>query len=97
MSEQQQRMARCDQYVDSAREQCLRGDNVTIEDFKKDYKEFEKDVNAKMKAETDKAEAEQKSREDKLKEALKNAKEKADIARQEQIEKELKALEDGTK
>lgn len=41
-SEQQKRMLRCDQYIDEQRETCLRGEAVTIDDFKDDYKDYQK-------------------------------------------------------
>lgn len=41
-SEQQQRMLRCDQYIGEQRESCLRGDSVTIDDYKDDYKNYKK-------------------------------------------------------
>lgn len=41
-SEQQQRMLRCDQYIGEQRETCLRGDSVTIDDYKADYKNYKK-------------------------------------------------------
>lgn len=41
-SEQQLRMQRCDQYVDKQRDDCLRGEAVTIEDYKDDYKAYKK-------------------------------------------------------
>jgi membrane protein involved in colicin uptake len=98
MTEQQQRMARCDQYVGMSREDCQRGENVTIEDYKDEYKEFERDVNDKMKAETAKAqkaaEADEKMKAEKLKEAMARAKANADAAKKAQIEKQIEALKD---
>lgn len=98
MTEQQQRMARCDQYVGMSRDDCQRGENVTIEDYKDEYKEFERDVNNKMKAETAKAqkaaEADEKMKAEKLKEAMDRAKANADAAKQAQIEKQIEALKD---
>ena len=41
-SEQQQRMARCDQYIERERDMCLRGEAVTIEDFNEDFKDYKK-------------------------------------------------------
>ena len=41
-NEQQKRMLRCEQYIDSEKERCLQGDHVTIEDYKDDYNEFKK-------------------------------------------------------
>jgi hypothetical protein len=101
MTEQQQRMARCDQYVGMARDQCQRGENVTIEDYKEEYKEFEKDVNNKMKAEKERAQksaiAEEKMKEEKFKEAMEKAKAKADAAKEAQIEQQIQALDDTDK
>ncbi|MFC4701132.1 hypothetical protein ACFO4O_13240 [Glaciecola siphonariae] len=101
MTDQQQRMARCDQYVDMSRDQCLRGENVTIDDYKEEYKDFEKDVRNKMKAETEQAQkaaaAEEKLKAEKLKEALEKAKAQADKARQAQIEAQIQAIEDSSK
>lgn len=51
-NEQQKRMQRCEQYTDRDREDCLRGEHVTIEDYKDDYKDFKKEqqkVNSKDK------------------------------------------------
>lgn len=41
-NEQQKRMQRCEQYIDREREQCLQGDHVTIEDYKEDYRAYQK-------------------------------------------------------
>lgn len=100
MTEQQQRMARCDQYIDMAREQCLRGENVTIEDYKKEYRAFEKDVRDKIKAENEGIQqasaADEKIKADKLKEAMRKSKELADKAKQDKIDKEIQLIEEGT-
>lgn len=81
MTEQQKRMQRCDQYVDMARESCLRGENVTIEDYKEEYRGFERDIQARMKAENEAIQkavaAQEKIKAEKLREALKEAEEKA--------------------
>lgn len=96
MTEQQQRMARCDQYIEMARDRCLRGDNVTIDDYNEEYKGFEKHVRAKQEA-LEKAElANEAIKAKKLEEALKNSKAAAEKARQAEIDKQLKQLEDGT-
>jgi hypothetical protein len=101
MTDQQQRMARCDQYVDMARDKCLRGENVTFNDYREEYKDFEKDVREKTQAENQKVQkalgAEEKMKAEKLKAALENAKLRGEQAKQEQIEKQIQALEDGTK
>ncbi len=39
-TDQQKRMQRCEQYIEASRERCLRGETVTIEDYKQDYREF---------------------------------------------------------
>ena len=57
-SEQQKRMVRCDQYIGNDREECLRGMAVTIEDYKADYREFERDEQKKRDA-ADKKQLEQ--------------------------------------
>ncbi|MGQ8364480.1 hypothetical protein [Glaciecola sp. 1036] len=41
-NDHQMRMQRCEQYIGDAREKCLQGENVTIEDYKEDLKEFKK-------------------------------------------------------
>jgi len=41
-TDQQKRMQRCDQYIDREREQCLKGDYVTIDEYQDDYKEYKK-------------------------------------------------------
>jgi len=41
-SEQQERMMRCDQYIGDQREDCLRGEAVTIDDYKDDLKNYNK-------------------------------------------------------
>lgn len=41
-NEQQKRMLRCDQYIERERERCLQGDYVTIEDYKDDYRAYER-------------------------------------------------------
>lgn len=41
-SEQQKRMQRCDQYIERDRDLCLRGDHVTIEDYKEDFRDYKK-------------------------------------------------------
>ena len=41
-SEQQQRMARCDQYIERERDMCLRGEPVTIDDYNDDFKDYKK-------------------------------------------------------
>ncbi|WP_395339704.1 hypothetical protein PN836_015140 [Ningiella sp. W23] len=78
MTEQQQRMARCDQYIGMARDDCLNGVNVTIDDYKDEYREFEADVRDKLKAEQDQAKAaaaaREKMNEEKFKEAMKRVK-----------------------
>lgn len=40
LNEQQERMRRCDQYIDQQHEACLRGEPVTIKDFNDDYKDY---------------------------------------------------------
>jgi hypothetical protein len=89
MTEQQKRMQRCDQYIDMAREQCLRGDNVTIEDYREEYREFEKDTQERMRAETQAIErsvdAQEKVKAEKLKQALKDAEEKAKKAQEQKV------------
>jgi len=89
MTEQQQRMQRCDQYIEMARDQCLRGDNVTIEDYKEEYREFEKDTQERMRAETQAIEkavaAQEKIKAEKLKQALKDAEEKAKKAQEQKV------------
>lgn len=57
-SDQQKRMVRCDQYIGNDREECLRGMAVTIEDYKADYREFERDEQKKRDA-ADKKQLEQ--------------------------------------
>jgi len=49
-SEQQKRMLRCDQYLGETREECLRGMAVTIEDYKTDWREFERSEKQKREA-----------------------------------------------
>jgi hypothetical protein len=49
MTEQQQRMQRCDQYIESVREDCLRGMNVTIEDYQEEYRAFERSQQTELK------------------------------------------------
>lgn len=49
MTEQQQRMQRCDQYIESVREDCLRGMNVTIEDYQEEYRAFERSQQSELK------------------------------------------------
>ena len=49
-SEQQKRMLRCDQYVGETRDECLRGVAVTVEDYKDDYREFERTEQKKKEA-----------------------------------------------
>jgi hypothetical protein len=87
MTDQQKRMQRCDQYVDMARESCLRGENVTIEDYKEEYRGFERDIQARMKAENEAIQkavaAQEKIKAEKLKEALKEAEEKAKKAEEQ--------------
>lgn len=41
-TEQQKRMQRCEQYIERQREECLQGMPVTIEDYKDDYRAYEK-------------------------------------------------------
>ncbi|MFT6270296.1 MAG: hypothetical protein ACJAVV_003130 [Alphaproteobacteria bacterium] len=41
-NDQQKRMQRCDQYIDRDRDLCLRGDHVTIEDYKEDFRDYTK-------------------------------------------------------
>ncbi|MFW8591443.1 hypothetical protein ACOI22_11615 [Glaciecola sp. 2405UD65-10] len=41
-TEQQKRMVRCDQYIDEQRDTCLRGEAVTIDDYKEDLKNYKK-------------------------------------------------------
>jgi hypothetical protein len=41
-TEQQQRMQRCDQYIEQDRDRCLRGEPVTIEDYKDDFRDYQK-------------------------------------------------------
>lgn len=41
-TEQQKRMVRCDQYIDEQRDACLRGEAVTIDDYKEDLKNYKK-------------------------------------------------------
>lgn len=41
-TEQQKRMQRCDQYVDREREECLKGSPVTIDDYKDDYRAYQR-------------------------------------------------------
>lgn len=41
-NEQQKRMLRCEQYIERERERCLQGDYVTIEDYKDDYRAYER-------------------------------------------------------
>lgn len=41
-SEQQERMLRCDQYIGDQRETCLQGEAVTIDDYKEDFKNYQK-------------------------------------------------------
>lgn len=41
-TEQQKRMQRCDQYVDREREDCLKGSPVTIDDYKDDYRAYQR-------------------------------------------------------
>jgi hypothetical protein len=41
-NEQQKRMQRCEQYIDRERERCFQGDYVTIEDYKEDYRAYER-------------------------------------------------------
>nr|WP_136251291.1 hypothetical protein [Ningiella ruwaisensis] len=100
MTENQQRMQRCDQYIDMAREQCLRGENVTIDDYQEEYRAFEKDVRDKQKAEEElqriKAEKEEKEKEQKLKEALKDVNKNAEEAREKKIEQQIQQIEDGS-
>ena len=43
-TEQQQRLQTCEQYVDRKRDDCLRGDFVTIQDYKDEYKRYEKSL-----------------------------------------------------
>ncbi|MDT0593942.1 hypothetical protein [Glaciecola petra] len=52
-SDQQKRMLRCDQYIGQSRDECLNGMTVTIEDYKQDWREFERDE-AKREAEANK-------------------------------------------
>jgi hypothetical protein len=89
MTEQQKRMQRCDQYIEMAREQCLRGDNVTIEDYKEEYREFERETQERMRAETLAIEkavaAQEKIKAEKLKQALKDAEEKAKKAQEQKV------------
>lgn len=35
-------MARCDQYIGQGRDMCLRGEPVTIDDFKEDFTDYTK-------------------------------------------------------
>jgi hypothetical protein len=42
LSEQQKRMQRCDQYIDRARDDCLRGETITIDDYKDDFRAYER-------------------------------------------------------
>ncbi|WP_284215575.1 hypothetical protein [Agaribacter marinus] len=46
-NEHQQRMQRCEQYVGMAQNDCLKGENVTIEEYKDDFREFKKDLKQK--------------------------------------------------
>lgn len=46
-SDQQKRMMRCDQYIGDTKADCLRGIAVTIEDYKADWREFERDKKKK--------------------------------------------------
>lgn len=96
MTEQQQRMARCDQYIEMARDDCLRGENVTIDDYNDEYRVFEKNVREQKERAEKVASENEKLKAEKLKEALSKSKEAAEISRQAEIEKELKLLEDGT-
>jgi membrane protein involved in colicin uptake len=86
MTEQQKRMQRCDQYVDMAREQCLQGMNVTIQDYQEEFRNFEKSQQAELEAQTKAIEAavarQEAIKAEKLKEALKKAEEKAKQAEQ---------------
>jgi len=95
MTDQQQRMARCDQYIEMARDQCLRGDNVTIDDYNEEYKDFEKDLREKQAKLEEDEKANEKLKAEKLKQALDNAKAEADKVRKAELEKKLKAIEDG--
>jgi hypothetical protein len=51
-TDQQKRMMRCDQYIGESREECLRGMAVTIEDYKADWREFERDEKKSVKKKT---------------------------------------------
>ncbi|MFC3122904.1 hypothetical protein [Agaribacter flavus] len=46
-NEHQLRMQRCEQYVGMAQINCLKGQNVTIDEYKDDYREFKKDQKQK--------------------------------------------------
>lgn len=41
-TDQQKRMQRCEQYIDREREQCLRGDYITLEEYKDDFEAYKK-------------------------------------------------------
>ena len=93
LSEQQERMLRCDKYVAELRERCLSGELVSVSDYNDELSSFKKAQQAKIDAEQARIYAEELSKQEKFNQAMREAQKKAEEAKQQAIEAKVKKIE----